>query len=68
MKKKLVGKGQKILLSQNEGEGGGTKEELSAGTRSISRSNEGGMWTNLRVLRSLCGRLASMGSRRFRDT
>lgn len=39
------------------------------GTRSIGKlKNKEGLRTNLRALRSLCGRLASGGSRRFRDT
>lgn len=39
------------------------------GARSIGKlKNKEGLRTNLRALRSLCGRLASGGSRRFRDT
>lgn len=43
------------------GEGGGRRG-------ASANQNKEGVRTNLRALRSLCGRLASGGSRRFRDT
>lgn len=57
---------ENYLFTQNMG---GWGVEAGRGVRGASANqNKEGVRTNLRALRSLCGRLASGGSRRFRDT
>lgn len=66
--KEILWKGREPLVNtQYEKEGKARWEIRTIREASANQTKEG--WrTNLRALCSLCGRLASGGSRRFRDT
>ena len=69
MKENLVWRGGELSVHTEYEREGKTRREWAGGRRGASANqNKEGVRTNLRALRSLCGRLASGGSRRFRDT
>lgn len=66
--KENFGGAENYQFTQNMRERG-KRDGSGQGVRGASANqNKEGVRTNLRALRSLCGRLASGGSRRFRDT
>lgn len=69
MKENLVWRGGELSVHTEYERERGKQDGSLQGIRGASANqNKDGVRTNLRALRSLCGRLASGGSRRFRDT